>query len=627
MSDNKSARKKEKLISTRLPIINERFLSATLRTILDNGHIDKVDASNIKKLLESVDLDRYKSDKSVHALIVAILTTINARKNDITDKGLILTYIEAKLPEAYEEVKDASIRPIFENEYEVSAQEARLVIRMISGYLMYGFLLEKKETITDKFNAIESANTPDLFQTVEDLSGDLTLLHRNLLSTSSHAFDDESVVSTVDESFYKAMETAFNESKSEQTVLKTGIKMFNEFLSPKGGFHTGRSYIIYAPTNKFKTGTLLNIASWIKKYNSDSFMEKYKKDGKRPMVYFVTLENVNSENVGRIFKMGTNSDISSYKTFEDAKKAYEKFNEDNLIGFTMIQGESHRFGVSDLEKIVLEEDEKDRYPVAFIIDYLMLMKDETGDQDKRHQVVNIGTQIHEFTKGKPWATITAHHLNRVADEKIAEMMSHGKVNHVKFLGNQHAAEAHGLERPVDFTFFINMEKSPFDNKVYLTVNKKKVRFDRTPREYFVHEMREGFFLDEDVHLPDGQYLSKNSIDPNDTIGPGEDTTNGKHRGARGSASIRNYPKKGTSDKKISVDPEEDRKREEARKLNEETRNHSSEELYMRSMWLKTMAQCDFNSDYDDSLELFVDCLSEPDSEGYLNTGLEDYFVV
>ena len=50
---------------------------------------------------------------------------------------------------------------------------------------------------------------------------------------------------------------------------------------------------------------------------------------------------------------------------------------------------------------------------------------------------------------------------------------------------------------VHFSAFIYTEFSKFDNEMYLEISREKCRYKRTPTDYFVTKLNDGFFIDDD----------------------------------------------------------------------------------------------------------------------------------
>ena len=107
--------------------------------------------------------------------------------------------------------------------------------------------------------------------------------------------------------------------------------------------------------------------------------------------------------------------------------------------------------------------------------------------------------------------MTCNNTNRSADEMMAEMDNKFASNKIQNLGRQHITEAHSVEEPLDWSAFINLEISPYDNKKYMTLKRQKCRWEESEVKYFAQELVDGYYLMDDIHLPEGEYTSKAMI--------------------------------------------------------------------------------------------------------------------
>ncbi len=496
--------KRKKL--AKLPgVANSRFLLSLLKVVIHGG-LDVVKLSKINVLLHMLDLNYYASDPEVFSLIKSIEIAIENKATGITDRHLIMSAIEVSITheDNRDYLKDV-VEPLITGHASLHESEIQFVIGTISTYSKIGFLLDYEESFMDKFTAIKSGSIRGIDSVVDEFSSlivDLnTKLHKTLqkddLSTSEP-------ISLNDPDFMdKHFKLVHAMSKRKSKCLKTGLRMFNDFLSYDGGFLTGKMYLINAPTNSFKTGLLLYIAKWVQLYNSDKYIEKYNETKRIPTIIVVSLENTWDENTERLFSMYAQQNMSEVPDLSDAENIWKNqfYKTDSIIDIVLIYGKANRFSPIDLEMKTEELESQNRDVILIVTDYLKIMRDDGGNVEPRMKVISIATDLYSMTTTRPnTCMISAHHTNRGGDEIMTDNEARGGVDHVKLLGRQHLTEAHGIEDAPDFSFYINPETSHFNGKRYLTFKKGKCRYARTDCEGFAHELKNRFYITDDIML-------------------------------------------------------------------------------------------------------------------------------
>ena len=534
--------KKNKKNLLRIPAVsNSRFLLALLKVVI-HGKLSSSKLTMIGTLLKMIDNDAYRKDPEVLSLLKSIDISINCKLDDVKDNHLILSVIEASISNIDStEVISGLIEPIITGSFTIQDQEILYVLEIVSMYSKVGFLFTYKDSIIDKFMNIESGSINGISTVVNDLEKEISELNVKLHKTlSTDGINASDSVSISDPDFLKNhFQTAYKMSKRKTKVLKTGIVRFNKFLSDAEGFLTGKMYIINGPINSFKTSLLLYIAKWIQLYNSDIYLEKFKINGKRPVVVIVSLENTWDENTERLFAMYSTKNMEEVTNLEAAEELWKAnvYKTNSIIDICMIYGKAYRFSTSDLEYRIDELESQGFIVIATIIDYMKIMRDDLANTDPRLKLISISTDLHTLVTRKPeMVLITVHHINRDGDKALSEVDEKGGIDKVKSLGRQHLTEANSVEEACDFTMYIAQETSPYTGELYLTLKKGKCRYKRSEVEYFAHQLHNRFNLKDDIGLE--QSLSINSIaetaGKDDNIGP----VYGSKNGNKGKFSIR-----------------------------------------------------------------------------------------
>jgi hypothetical protein len=285
----------------------------------------------------------------------------------------------------------------------------------------------------------------------------------------------------------------------------------------------------------------MHISRWFQLYNSDLFMEEYLREHVRPTVLMVSLENGNKEDDSRYFSAYTKSQIVSPDNFDGAARMWrESFNmTGSCVDITVLHLEDNVFGVDELKNAVQMIEDDNYKVVAVLIDSLDLMAANQEDRyaDERIKLSGISKSIHKFIKDRPFPIISVTQTNREGDKTISDKRSSGMTNIAKSLSRSFVGGSSDIDRRVDWSAFIYLERSPYNKKLYFELKREKMRYQRTDLEYFCHELINGFFFEDDLFLPEGEYGSLLDINPSDD----ELFLNASNIGSRGITNIKQAP--------------------------------------------------------------------------------------
>ena len=92
-----------------------------------------------------------------------------------------------------------------------------------------------------------------------------------------------------------------------------------------------------------------------------------------------------------------------------------------------------------------------------------------------------------------------------------EKKEKGCVDLAKTLGRSFISGAYDIERRVHWSAFIYTEWSHYDNELYLEIHREKVKYKKTPVDYMVHWLQNGFIIHDDYGTT--EYLSRDTIMP------------------------------------------------------------------------------------------------------------------
>ena len=488
-------------MGVRLPIINERFLTQFIKVLSSSHDFTRKSLNNFYKLISSIDKEFYKKDVNTHAMILTIEVLILARLEGENDTETFLSRVQIEVSDTYLDVKENIIYPTIISSEDVADKDIRFIERTIETYIKYNTVLSKKDEILDTVTDISSGNINNLPEAITSLRTLISNLNDEFKITDVNT-DRYTMAHTIQEEFIEdILKETFDYYTSPKLVLKTGLKRFNEMLSRQGGFLGGKFYMFHADTNTFKSALLLYIAKWIQKYNSHVFLEDFLHNKKRPTILYISLENAYREDASRYFSAYTQTNISSYSDFSDIKSMWTKnYNITNsIIDITLLHAEDNTFGIKDLKNAIVQLEDEGYVVITVLLDSFDLLAplDEDKFNDERIQLTKNGKAIQKFIKERPFPLISVHQMNREGNKSTTEKREKGAINIGKALGRQYISGAYDIERRVSFSAYLYIETSPYDNKEYLEISRGKMRYEKTDIDFFAHELKNGFYIEDD----------------------------------------------------------------------------------------------------------------------------------
>lgn len=540
---------KRNRVDYRTSILTERFLSMLLKVVSNPDLTAVKKFQNIQKFLETIPLKNFERDPNIYALIVAAKSVVRNKLEGATELEDLVEYVNLSLTENFADVKDNMIFPTIMSSTEASEKEENLVLNTIDKYIRYEAIFRNKDELTDVLTDIGSGNISSLDETLNEFEEIIGVLHDEFQNTKSSSGGLQMFHTSDQAEFSEKLKSTHEYLNSPKMVLKTGLKLFNEILSTRGGFLGGNSYIFYADTNTFKSALLRYIDYWIVKYNSDVFMEEFLRTKKRPTVLFISLEDSSKEDVSRYYSIYTKTDLGSV---EDPQQSFRIWHEScgSIIDTTHVNGGDVGVNFATIDNLLRRLGEDGYFPIAIICDSIDLMSPSAEDirlrvNDDTQLLTNRARYLEKWISDKPFPFITAHQLNRTGNATIMEQKQKGTTDIAKFLGRSMISGAYDIERRVQWSAFIYTEWSKYDNELYLEIHREKCRYriDKT-KDYLVVKLREGFFIEDD--------LGTNFESCRDSIIPKADIGGAMGMGNRGLSDLR-----GIIDKPMPEPQEED----------------------------------------------------------------------
>lgn len=499
----------------KLNIINERFLSSVLKVLSADIVLSKKLLGNIEYLFEMIDINFYKKDANVFSLILAIQIA-NKRRQTIPNYNAddMISEIDVMISETYDKQKKDIIFPIIKSSKVINPTELQFVNKIIENRLKYSGIILTKDKMMNALTEITSGNPNNLEEAISKYRNTIDSIEEEFRKTDSVINND--IINSVDEDFIDILMETYDEVKNPKYSLKTGLKYFNKFLSEEGGFKNGCYYILYAQINSFKSALLQYCEKWIRKYNWEIFQKNFNETGNIPTIAFWSFENTKKENMQREFYMETGEQLKDMTSKEEARIKWERaYNSTgSMINVAYIYAETNTVKVSDMRRTVRSLNESGYKVICVIVDYLELIRAEDEDirLENRLKLGYISNQLHVLAVTEDIPVITAQQMNRAAEAAISDLRQKGQTNIIDQMGSmQYIGESYAIEKPADFSAYIGTERSIYDNKLYLTMKRGKCRYRRTDLSYFVQELQNGFYIEDD-YLTD-KVNSKNAIMP------------------------------------------------------------------------------------------------------------------
>lgn len=293
-----------------------------------------------------------------------------------------------------------------------------------------------------------------------------------------------------DPNILDAMKFIVDKAQKPSSILQTGIRHLNALLGP--GFRGSKLYVFLGMSGKFKSGTLLNLADMIRKYNPQ--LEKVV-DGKRNTVLFITCENSIEETVERVFNMYSpaddkflNSSLEDVYTAIHDRGGYA-YTDESGIDVQIMYFANMEINTGRLYDIIDHMEEEGKHCICLIMDYIKKIDsvfNHRGDEVVR--MTYVARELKSLAEFYNIPVITAQQINRNGNATIDAAMRDGKQDLIRYLGNADIGGAWGVIEECDWVGLINLERSIKTGQMYLSIKntKNRIHRDGTISDYFNH---------------------------------------------------------------------------------------------------------------------------------------------
>ena len=367
----------------------------------------------------------------------------------------------------------------------------------------------KKNELLDTLEKIDASSfSPAYAELVEKVRKQMTELITELQVTDNDqgllkefAFSMNDAAALIDRIVKK--------SKRPASILQTGIRQLNSILSP--GFQSGRMYCFLGGSGKFKSGTLLNIAEQIRRFNPQ--IPAYE-NGMRKCILFITLENSIEETVERIYDMycETNGNMRD----DDTQQVIDALRKNGGYDFTATSGidifmkyaGNLEINTGEIHVYIKELKEKGYMPICIILDYIKRIDSvHNSNGDERIRMSFVAKELKTIAQNYEIPMITAMQLNREGNSIIDAAMRESKQDVARFVGSSSIGNAWDIIEDSDWVCLINPEIQISTGQKFLTFKRLKIRGKSevsetggNPVDYFNHpfDIEHGIKLQTDV---------------------------------------------------------------------------------------------------------------------------------
>lgn len=465
------------------------FEISTLNTLIRYAMcttISKSAIANLNRLVTALDLKAYAYSPDIISRLKLLRYVTEARTTyGMRDPEIIKAYILNTYTEGTDVLQECD--PLVVD--SLNFTECNAITTIVNERLQYLYIYQYKDKIINTLNKFSKGGWTSYYETVNEVKEVVQQLLTNINNAGSQNVGVLRRLNLCAENYADVVDTIVRKAKMPSAVLQTGIRQLNAILSP--GFQAGRLYLILGLTGRFKSGTLLNIADQLCKYNPQI---RPVEDGQRKTVLFISNENTIEETYARLIDMYSGLDDDIVRM--EADQAIRLLQENGRYRFTDNEGITIEFryyrnmeiNTGDIYTIINELADEGYKVIALILDYIARIGSVNPAQEERFRLANVAKELKNIATYFSIPVITAQQVNREGNGIIDAAMRDEKADLAKFLGTTAVSECYGLIYESDWVALVNLEKRRSDDQWFLTFNRLKIRGKQDPTAvtYFNH---------------------------------------------------------------------------------------------------------------------------------------------
>ena len=498
-------KKRNSTLSNKIKVKFDVDLLNTLIKYVRCEYVGQTALSQLRKFIKYLDIDSYEYEEAIYPRLKTLDILTKAISEDgIRDDTLLRTHIKEQYSSGIDIIDQVGF-----DKNQLSSTECDYVTNAVRVRVQTIAISIKKNKLLDTLEKIDASSfTPSYAELVEDVRKQMTELITELQVTDNDqgllkefAFSMDEAAALIDRIVKKA--------KRPASILQTGIRQLNSILSP--GFQSGRMYCFLGGSGKFKSGTLLNIAEQIRRFNPQ--IPAYE-NGMRKCILFITLENSIEETVERIYDMycETNGNMRD----DDTQQVIDALRNNGGYDFTATSGidifmkyaGNLEINTGEIHVYIKELKEKGYVPICIILDYIKRIDSvHNSNGDERIRMSFVAKELKAIAQYYEIPMITAMQLNREGNSIIDAAMRESKQDVARFVGSSSIGNAWDIIEDSDWVCLINPEIQISTGQKFLTFKRLKIRGKSevtesggNPIDYFNHpfDIEHGIKLQTDV---------------------------------------------------------------------------------------------------------------------------------
>lgn len=459
-----------------------------------NSYITISNLRNVQRLMNQCDFSIY-SNKSVIMRRIEFIQKALVAKLDLKyeDEGIIINYCRT-------DNNDPVLEDIINNlpKYkQLNHSEIKFLNEFVEDRLYFGVVQKHIEQMTD---IIEKINDGEYKTYAEArLMLDNWVSEYNCDTRQIRSSYNDDVLDLNDPNINDRVMDILSRLGSTSSIIITGIRMLNEMLSP--GFRPGKLYMFLGLTGGFKSAMLLKIVIDCAKYNAKSYRPR--KEGYKPYVLYLTMENTKEESFARMYNMTVgNDDVENHKAEEIVSKMKTQgIIQNDDLGIIIMYKANMSISTNDIRTILDQLDAEGKEIVLLSFDYIKRIRPQKRGKDEKEELKNVTNELRTIAIDYFIPVISAHQMNRAGLATVNTKMREDKADLARFLGGENVGSAYEVMENPDMTIILNLERRKTDNRLFLTFYRIKERYrPHTKLEYFNQPFTEDneFMLVDDI---------------------------------------------------------------------------------------------------------------------------------
>lgn len=475
-----------------LPMLNN-FIGMTFKK---NQYITTSNLRNLQVLMNRCDYTMYQNKSAVMKRVDFIKKALEAKiDNKMTDESIIITYCRPD---------NGGVDPVFEDivknlpRYkQLNHSEITFLNKYIEDRLLMGVIINRAKdikTVIEEIEEGEYSTYGDAIKKFDDKITQYKLASREIVTNKS-----KRILYSNDPGIKDRIADFAQELGTTSSIMITGIQMLNEMLSP--GFRPGKLYVFLGLSGGYKSALLLKIIIDCVKYNCKTY--KPKKEGLKPCVLYLTMENMLAESFARIYNLTVgNDDMENHKAdyiYDELKKRNIIMNDD--MEFILWYEPNMSISTQDIRNKIDELESEGREVALVSFDYLKRIRPVRHSVGEKEELKNVSNELKGIAGDYGIPVVSAQQLNRAGVATVNAAARDNKADLARLLGAENIGTAWEIQENADMTILINLERKLDTLLLYLTFFRLKERYrPQSKLEYFNQPFTEDneFMLVDDI---------------------------------------------------------------------------------------------------------------------------------